>query len=99
MAKADLSYDSDAFSTAIAEYKAAKASFEDIKGNMTKCTNALRSGWKSDAGDAFFSSFDDDLSPALDKYINFMNYLIDILQKASAEYDPIVTEAEQLHYN
>ena len=28
-----------------------------------------------------------------------MDYLIDILQKASAEYDPIVTEAEQLHYN
>lgn len=99
MAKADLSYDSDAFSTAIAEYTSARNSFKRIKSNMTECTDALRSGWQSDAGDAFFSSFDDDLSPALDKYINFMDYLIDILQKASAEYDPIVTEAEQLHYN
>lgn len=99
MAKADLSYDSDAFSKAITEYTAARDSFDSIKNHMTECTNALRSGWQSDAGDAFFSSFDDDLSPALDKYINFMEYLIDILQKASAEYDPIVTEAEQLRYN
>ena len=67
---------------------------------MIVCRIGIRheQGWQTDAGDAFFANFDDDLSPALDKYINFMDYLIESLEAAKNKYDTVVDKAEALRY-
>ena len=98
MASPDLRYDSDAFQTAITEYQNVKQNFQDIKSSLTDCIESLRSGWQTSAGDAFFENFDDDLSPALDKYINFLSYLIESLEAARISYDSVVDQAQNLRY-
>ena len=98
MANPDLHYESAAFQTAISEYQNVKQSFESIKQSLTNCIDSLREGWQTCAGDAFFKDFDDDLSPALDKYINFLAYLIESLEAARISYDAVVDQAQNLRY-
>lgn len=97
-ANSNLRYDSDIFQTTIDQYREAKDKFEATKKVLTDCIESLRQGWQTDAGDAFFANFDDDLSPALDKYINFMDYLIESLEAAKNKYDTVVDKAEALRY-
>lgn len=97
-ANSDFRYDQQAFDTAINNYRDVKDRFQKTKDILTRCINSLREGWQSDAGDAFFADFDDDLSPSLDKYINFLSYLIESLQSARSQYDSIVDKASSLRY-
>lgn len=97
-ANADFRYNRSAFDVAIKNYKDVKEQFEDTKSILTDCIDSLRDGWQTAAGDAFFADFDDDLSPALDKYINFLSYLIESLEAARSEYDTVVDQADNIRY-
>lgn len=97
-ANADFRYNSEDFTTAINNYQNVQKQFQDIKDILTECIDSLRDGWQTSAGDAFFADFDDDLSPALDKYINFLSYLIEALQSAQREYDTVIQQAENIRY-
>lgn len=97
-ANSDFRYDQQVFDTAIRDYQDVKNRFQRTKDILTRCIDSLREGWQSEAGDAFFADFDDDLSPSLDKYINFLSYLIESLQSAKTQYDSVVDKAASLRY-
>lgn len=97
-ANSDFRYDQQVFDTAIRDYQDVKDRFQRTKDILTRCIDSLREGWQSEAGDAFFADFDDDLSPSLDKYINFLSYLIESLQSAKTQYDSVVDKAARLRY-
>lgn len=97
-ANSDFRYDQQVFDTAIRNYQDVKDQFQGTKDILTRCIDSLREGWQSDAGDAFFADFDDDLSPSLDKYINFLSYLIESLQSARMQYDSVIDKAGGLRY-
>ena len=94
----DLRYDSDEFDAAVSRYEEAYQKFASVKSILTQCVDSLREGWQSEAGDAFFADFDDDLSPALEKYLNFVVYLKESLQAAKTQYDPVEEYARGIRY-
>lgn len=98
MAAIDLCFDIDAFDTAIQQYAEAKDKFCTVKQTLTDCIDSLREGWQSAAGDEFFKDFDDNLSPSLDQYINFVAYLSESLVAAKAQYEQIQQKANTLPY-
>ena len=56
----------------------------------------IRSGWKSDAGDAFFKKFDDEWKKNFDDYINVINHMSSNMQIAKNKYQAVFDEADKL---
>lgn len=89
-------YDSDVFSTASKAYGDAYAKLNKLKTNLDNGISDLRTDWDSEAGKAFFKSYDDDWKTILDQYLNLLAYLQSCIDEAKKEFDPLVTELESI---
>ena len=96
MASINFEYNSDTFDAAIAAYTAAVQDYNTLSDDLQKATDSMQGKWNSSAGEAFFSQFNDDFTPALKLHIKFLTYMIECLQHAKTEYDQVVDKAQSL---
>ena len=64
--------DKDALDKAKTNYSTYAQDMKTLKTKLESAVDDIRSGWKSDAGDAFFKKFDDEWKKNFDDYINVM---------------------------
>jgi len=93
----DFRIDTEAFHKAIEEYKIQLSNLNTIKTNISSNLKVLKeSGWNSRAGEACMKKFDDKWAKEIDKYINLVDFLDEVLQGAQPEFENLIDEANKL---
>lgn len=89
--------DRDALETAKSEYSSYAQQMSDLKDKLVGAVDDIRDGWKSDAGDAFFTKFDDEWKKNFDDYINVINHMSSNMEIAQNKYQAVFDEADKLN--
>jgi WXG100 family type VII secretion target len=66
--------DKDALDSAKNSYSTYASDMSALKTKLETAVDDIRNGWKSDAGDVFFTKFDDEWKKNFDDYINVINH-------------------------
>lgn len=89
--------DIDALSKASKEYEDQLGELNRIKKEISETLKTLKDeGWNSKAGEACMKKFDDNWAKELDKYINLVDFLKDILKQTKPELEKLVDKANSL---
>lgn len=88
--------DKDALDKAKTNYSTYAQDMKTLKTKLESAVDDIRSGWKSDAGDAFFKKFDDEWKKNFDDYINVINHMSCNMQIAKNKYQAVFDEADKL---
>ena len=88
--------DKDALNMAKTNYSTYADDMDILKSTLETAVEDIRKDWKSDAGDAFFTKFDDEWKKNFDDYINVINHMSSNMQIAQNKYQAIFDEAEKL---
>lgn len=88
--------DRDALDTAKTNYSTYSEDMKNLKKELEDAINDIRSGWKSDAGDAFFKKFDDEWEKNFTDYINVIEHMSSNMEIAKTNYQAVFDEADQL---
>lgn len=89
--------DKDALDTAKSNYSTYAQDMQSLKTNLESAVNEIRSGWITDAGDAFFKKFDDEWKKNFDDYINVIEHMSSNMQIAKDKYQAVFDEADNLN--
>lgn len=89
--------DKDALETAKTKYSSYAQDMSALKTKLETAVDDIRNGWKSDAGNAFFTKFDDEWKKNFDDYINVINHMSSNMQIAKNKYQAIFDEADKLN--
>lgn len=88
--------DKDALDKAKTNYSTYAQDMTNLKTKLENAVNDIRNGWQSDAGDAFFTKFDDEWKKNFDDYINVINHMSSNMQIAKNKYQAVFDEADKL---
>jgi uncharacterized protein YukE len=96
---ADFEYNSEAFTTAINEYKSARDTIQTVKTNLAAMAENLHTtDWRSKAGEEFNKQYNSSWVANVDRYLATIDFIISCLTTAQAEFDKLVEEADKIQY-
>ena len=87
MASARLKISEEAMDAAKSSYDDCVEKMKQLRKNLKKAVEEIRSGWDSDGGKAY-KNFND--------YIAVMEHMSENIQKAKNKYQPLFEEADKL---
>ena len=96
MASARLKISEEAMDAAKSSYDDCVEKMKQLRKNLKKAVEEIRSGWDSDGGEAFFVKFDDEWYKNFNDYIAVMEHMSENIQKAKNKYQPLFEEADKL---
>lgn len=93
---ADLIIDQEQLQTAQSKYSEYAQEMEELRKTLKTAVDSIRDSWKSEAGDVFFSKFDEDWEKNVKDYVNVLNHMADNMSKANTLYQEVFDAAEAL---
>lgn len=93
---ADLYINKDAFNSACNKLKKCSSEMSDLCSSIEASFEQLRKDWNSEAGEKFFSKFEDELMKNLKNYVSVFEYMSINLSTASSQYDEVFRAADKL---
>ena len=88
MASARLKISEEAMDAAKSSYDDCVEKMKQLRKNLKKAVEEIRSGWDSDGGKEWYKNFND--------YIAVMEHMSENIQKAKNKYQPLFEEADKL---
>jgi len=95
---ADLKYDTLTMRETAHKYREIAINLRDLQISLQKHIHDLKNTyWKSDAGAAFQSMYDDDCVKNLDKYVAVLDEMAGQLDKAARDYDSVTSKLQSFN--
>lgn len=69
---------------------------EKTDTELTKKLEQLKNDWNTPAGDKFFDELDNDWTAQVQSYTRITEAIVELLEAAINEYEPVETEANEL---
>lgn len=97
MAKYDyLKYDTEQMAETKRIYNECVTDMDSLKTKMQTMVDSVREGWKSEAGDAFFSKYDNEWLQGFVQYKEVLTHMAENLDSAKGKYSEITRQAKAL---
>ena len=94
-----LRYDTEIMESVKDVYKDCCEKMGNIKDKMQAMVVEVRSGWESEAGDAFFTKYNDVWLSGFTHYMEVLEHMAENLDSAIGRYSEITREANSLKLN
>lgn len=91
-----LEFDLDELRNMRDELRKKKDRFEDARKKLPKELSGLKKDWDTPAGRTFFREMDDDWSKQVKQYIRIVEAVLELLDGAIREYEPLQESADSL---
>lgn len=89
----DLAFDTGVLRRAAHEYKKIATDLRNMSDKLDSLLSQLKdNGWTTPAGSAFYEMTNTNWKKNIEKYASLLDTLNDILEKASSEYEGLVTD-------
>ncbi len=93
---ADLIINQEQLQTAQTKYSEYAQQMDDLRKTLKDAVDNIRDSWQSEAGEVFFSKFDEDWEKNVKDYVNVLNHMADNMLKANTLYEEVFDAAEAL---
>lgn len=87
----------EAMETARTGYLDCASRMTTLRDTLKTAVEDIRSGWKSDAGTAFFEKFDDEWLKNFNDYIAVIEHMGDNMSDAQKKYRPLFEDADKIN--
>lgn len=92
----DLQFDLEKIKDMKTACETAKMDLEKLDTELTSKLEQLKKDWNTPAGDKFFEELDNDWTAQVQSYTRITGAIVELLEAAIAEYEPVETEANEL---
>lgn len=97
MAKYDyLKYDTEQMASTKRIYNECVTEMDSLRVKMQNMVDSVKEGWKSEAGDAFFTKYDNEWLQGFTQYQEVLTHMAENLDSASGKYSEITLQAKAL---
>lgn len=94
--KADLYVDESALNQAASNFMRAHDDLSSLKDKINNCVSGLKTDWNTNAGEAFFQKFEEELIHNLELYIDVFEHISTNLSDAVNTYSSVFDKADDL---